>query len=521
MMDGESGNEGCGLHQFERNNYFYGKLMTVRDFQDEQVYVNGKRHLVNRHVHGWGIVCGFREIKVDKGPAGEVVVTFADGGVALDCCGREIVVPAGSQKRVLDKKGTALTVEGMAGHTYCLYLKYRECYRERVEAASSASGCDPVCCWNRILEDYEVLGLDSAELTPVQGTTTGRTQGSEGLQIKEKSLRSLVVANPPKQLLSDITDADERIISRLVNAAVEDLEKDDVDRQLAWAMKAGPEDFTRYAENLDIKVSTKRKQMATDYVRKVAANQENESPCTQSPPGDCLKQYLSTVKNHMRGCQGNSTSNSPKCCVYLGFIPESAQKGMAQIQFNECGPDLVATARVGDGFQSDDDHRRYVYSNPLLAELICRQQQPQEQTTICKGGVCSLKFIDPNDTFSYICKGIELGQGNTELGWSVQLGIGLQWPSDENDRIKSIKYPPELAHWGLNLFGTIYFEGNLWKLDIQLSIDKDEEKKKSARELHSKLLRNNHTQMDVHWWAVTTTQKENSCICEPQRSTVN
>ena len=42
----------------ERNHYFYGKLMTVRDFQDEQTYMNNKRRLGNRLLHGAGIVAG-------------------------------------------------------------------------------------------------------------------------------------------------------------------------------------------------------------------------------------------------------------------------------------------------------------------------------------------------------------------------------------------------------------------------------------------------------------------------------
>jgi hypothetical protein len=32
----------CRLHLFERNQYFYGKLMTVRIFETEQRYFNEK-----------------------------------------------------------------------------------------------------------------------------------------------------------------------------------------------------------------------------------------------------------------------------------------------------------------------------------------------------------------------------------------------------------------------------------------------------------------------------------------------
>ena len=81
---------GCALHPFERNRYFYGKLLTVRDFETDQRYMIGKDHLINSHVQGSGIVCGLelREIHRENGNL------FVDltAGVALDCCGNEIVV---------------------------------------------------------------------------------------------------------------------------------------------------------------------------------------------------------------------------------------------------------------------------------------------------------------------------------------------------------------------------------------------------------------------------------------------
>ncbi|RIK74672.1 hypothetical protein DCC62_14805, partial [candidate division KSB1 bacterium] len=48
----------CAIPFFERNNYFYSKLMTVRDFFAEQRYFNEKRWLMNRMISGWGVVCG-------------------------------------------------------------------------------------------------------------------------------------------------------------------------------------------------------------------------------------------------------------------------------------------------------------------------------------------------------------------------------------------------------------------------------------------------------------------------------
>jgi len=131
------------LKSFQRNRYFYGKLLTVRDFEDEQAYMNGKRHLLNRTLHGYGIVCGFRDIGV-KEQDGNLSLIFVDGGFAIDGCGREIVVPSGSVKKIERPK------EGN------LYIQRKDCYTEMVAAASIASGCEEKCCPNRIREDFEV-----------------------------------------------------------------------------------------------------------------------------------------------------------------------------------------------------------------------------------------------------------------------------------------------------------------------------------------------------------------------------
>lgn len=52
-------------YSFERNNYYYGKMLTSRDFQNEQSYMNDKRRLVNRLLHGVGIVYGMDVIEAD------------------------------------------------------------------------------------------------------------------------------------------------------------------------------------------------------------------------------------------------------------------------------------------------------------------------------------------------------------------------------------------------------------------------------------------------------------------------
>lgn len=143
------------LQRFKRNAYFYGKLMTVRDFQLEQEYLNEKRQLGHRLVHGRGIVCGMELESAGFGTgasADKLVVTLLPG-VAIDGCGREIVVERKLSGEELDVPGIA-TLSGT--RKFYLFLKYGESFGEPVPALADASGCEETCCNSRILEGFRL-----------------------------------------------------------------------------------------------------------------------------------------------------------------------------------------------------------------------------------------------------------------------------------------------------------------------------------------------------------------------------
>lgn len=156
MPENEKNKDKCGLKQFERNRYFYGKLMTVRDFELEQNYFNGKRYLLNRLIHGNGLLCGFSQLEFFQGNAEEVRVRFKDGGIALDSFGREIIAPVNMEKKVLSEEGDPLKRSELKNPTY-LYLRYSLAVSELVRAASNPLSCEEVTCPNRVLEDFEVI----------------------------------------------------------------------------------------------------------------------------------------------------------------------------------------------------------------------------------------------------------------------------------------------------------------------------------------------------------------------------
>jgi hypothetical protein len=81
---------GAGL----RNNYFDGKKLTPDTFRLQHSYLEERRRLLNRAIHGWGIVYGYRMAVVppEAEQRGRVARQLVIGaGLALDRCGRELV----------------------------------------------------------------------------------------------------------------------------------------------------------------------------------------------------------------------------------------------------------------------------------------------------------------------------------------------------------------------------------------------------------------------------------------------
>jgi hypothetical protein len=77
----------------QRPKFFNGQLLTDVDLKTGLDYVMEKNKLHNRHLHGWGVVCGLK-VKCypccqGHGSSGKVVV---EPGYAIDCCGNDIVV---------------------------------------------------------------------------------------------------------------------------------------------------------------------------------------------------------------------------------------------------------------------------------------------------------------------------------------------------------------------------------------------------------------------------------------------
>ncbi len=189
----------CDTSYVERNNYYPGKLLTARDYVDEQNYFNKKRWLINRTVNGWGVVCGLDVERVlvesngqsqkENGQKYDETKVIVKPGLAIDCCGREILVcndveveippenPVCNNKEgdSNDKKNESNHEQGQqhgqepkkeeiskqdrGERKYIICIEYHECKAEPVYLPPIA--CDEAerCEFNRIRDSYRIKAI--------------------------------------------------------------------------------------------------------------------------------------------------------------------------------------------------------------------------------------------------------------------------------------------------------------------------------------------------------------------------
>ncbi|ABA58326.1 conserved hypothetical protein [Nitrosococcus oceani ATCC 19707] len=145
-----------GLDAPARNHFFHGKLLDVFHLELETNYFNQKRWLLNRLVTGYGVVCGL-DVKLTTDKKAIIV----HPGVAVDRCGREIVVPQATQPEALPGFPSYPDEEAeeqsrcKEEYAYYVGLCYRECKSDPVPAM--VSDCEvAMCAPGSIRETYEI-----------------------------------------------------------------------------------------------------------------------------------------------------------------------------------------------------------------------------------------------------------------------------------------------------------------------------------------------------------------------------
>lgn len=144
----------------ERVNYFEGQLLSVSDLRAEQEYFLARLRRHNRHLHGWGVVCGLR---VRMANSSEIVV---EPGVAIDCAGNEIHVCAPCELKIEDNLGARFVA-----------LEYFETEVSPVPGTSgSAAPAAEDTTFSRIREGFRI---DLVDVDPTSGHR-GKGAGTPG-----------------------------------------------------------------------------------------------------------------------------------------------------------------------------------------------------------------------------------------------------------------------------------------------------------------------------------------------------
>jgi hypothetical protein len=162
-------NEGSGvLASPESNNFFYGKLMDVLQFEKDHRYFNFKRSLINRLVLGSGVVCGLNVVQ-DPQAEGRVLI---QPGVAIDGLGREIVVTETASidpHQLTDDRGNPAGTPLTSG-TVTICLTYAETCADLVPVLVPDCDTPGNCAPSTIREGFHILVRPADPEPPVPPT---------------------------------------------------------------------------------------------------------------------------------------------------------------------------------------------------------------------------------------------------------------------------------------------------------------------------------------------------------------
>lgn len=134
---------------YERNQYFYGKLLSVDDFQTEQKYMNDKRRLINRFLHGCGVVCGLNVVQIDD------CTLSLETGLALDFAGREIIVDAPLTRKLSMIEGFDSYTEEDEDSSY-LYLCIEYAEKDKDPVYNVTGSASKTTEFNKVAEGYHL-----------------------------------------------------------------------------------------------------------------------------------------------------------------------------------------------------------------------------------------------------------------------------------------------------------------------------------------------------------------------------
>jgi hypothetical protein len=149
----------CGSIALERNLFFTGKLMTARAFRDETAYLRSRIHLHNRLFVGTGVACGLDLVEHEL-PECRSRWVVVRSGLAIDCCGREVVLCEDTRLQIADDSPTEASEEP---RSFVVCIRYREREIECVPVLDDSCACtNPGLHASRVREvgELQIVPLD-------------------------------------------------------------------------------------------------------------------------------------------------------------------------------------------------------------------------------------------------------------------------------------------------------------------------------------------------------------------------
>lgn len=310
---------GCGMQTFERNRYFYGKPMTVRDFEAEQRYLIDKGRFLNRHLHGAGVICGLQVTVPAKFDDEKPAVTLTEGA-ALDCCGNLIVVGESGKVEVAGRVQDGINY---------LYIEYAECIRQPIMVSSNVASCEEVCCYNRVRETFRLsVSKDSPFEATVSGSVSLTTVSKQDpvVRARVEVLKDGIVR------ASTSTDAKGEYLLNVASAGT-------------YEVRVTGKNFKASSKQQTL---AKRQPLRLDFKVEAAALASFQTPSSTAQASLCQRLTQEYFDAHLRVC--TDECNSPK--VFLAAF--EVKGGVAAL-----APDETVK------------YRPIVYSSPMLHALMC------------------------------------------------------------------------------------------------------------------------------------------------------
>jgi DNA-binding beta-propeller fold protein YncE len=197
----------CGIQTFQRNTFFNGKLLTERDLNAEQAYLVGKDRLHNSLLHGMGTVCGLKVVAHPNPECRDQFVVL-EPGVALDCCGREIIVTQKVLVPILQRNPNGqlvpvIEIDPDGNDDLFISLCYQERLNELIPVLLPDCDCaDQTQAYNRVSEEFRVLlsAQPAGQRPPVLPPLNAKIEWLHTLTLARQSPRALVVDEELGQL---------------------------------------------------------------------------------------------------------------------------------------------------------------------------------------------------------------------------------------------------------------------------------------------------------------------------------